>query len=107
MRKKNHLPLFRDDLSTFDDFFQSTEKPIVTNRLIATTELSKKDVAFSSKLPTITNVLTLLNLTLLSMKMTTLTPYTLTTTIGIPTQLLSLKPMSQKTQIFSQTLKKK
>ena len=58
MRKKNHLPLFRDDLSTFDDFFQSTEKPIVTNRLIATTELSKKDVAFSSKLPTITNVLT-------------------------------------------------
>ena len=24
MRKKNHLPLFRDDLSTFDDFFQST-----------------------------------------------------------------------------------
>lgn len=25
MRKKNHLPLFRDDLSTFDDFFQSTK----------------------------------------------------------------------------------
>ena len=25
MRKKNHLPLFRDDLSIFDDFFQSTK----------------------------------------------------------------------------------
>ena len=24
MRKKNHLPLFRDDLSIFDDFFQSS-----------------------------------------------------------------------------------
>ena len=28
MRKKNHLPLFRDDLSTFDDFFQSTSKNV-------------------------------------------------------------------------------
>ena len=64
MRKKNHLPLFRDDLSTFDDFFQSPEKPIATNRLTAIIELLKKDVTFSSKrLPT-TNVSTLLNLTL-------------------------------------------
>ena len=107
MRKKNHLPLFRDDLSTFDDFFQSTEKPIATTRLIATIEPLKRDVAFSSKpLPT-TNVLTLLNLTLSLTKMRPPTPYMSTTTIGIPTRPLSLKPMSQKTQIFYQTLKRK
>ena len=64
MRKKNHLPLFRDDLSTFDDFFQSTEKPIATNRLIATIEPLKRDVVFSSKVPKTTNVLALLNPTL-------------------------------------------
>ena len=94
MRKKNHLPLFRDDLSTFDDFFQSTEKPIATNRLIATIEPLKRDVAFSSKLPTTTNVSTLLNLTPSLTKMKPLTSYKLTTTIGTPTRPLSLKPMS-------------
>ena len=94
MRKKNHLPLFRDDLSTFDDFFQSTEKPIATNRLTATIEPLKRDVAFSSKLPKITNVLTLLNRTLSLTKMKPPTPYKLTTTIGMPTRLPSLKPMS-------------
>ena len=94
MRKKNHLPLFRDDLSTFDDFFQSTEKPIATNRLIATIEPLKKVVAFSSKLPTTTNVLTLLNLTPLLTKMKPLTPYKLTTMIGAPTQRPFLKSTS-------------
>lgn len=94
MRKKNHLPLFRDDLSTFDDFFQSTEKPIVKSRLTAIIKLLKKDVASSLKLPTTTNVSTLLNLTPSLTKMKPLTPYKLTTTIGIPTRLPSLKPMS-------------
>ena len=61
MRKKNHLPLFRDDLSTFDDFFQSTEKPIATNRLTAIIKLLKRDVAFSLKLSPTTNVSTRLN----------------------------------------------
>ena len=94
MRKKNHLPLFRDDLSTFDDFFQSTEKPIVTNRLIATTKPLKKDIAFSSKLPTIINVSALLNPTLSLTKTKPLTPSRSTTTIGTPIPLPSLKPMS-------------
>ena len=61
MRKKNHLPLFRDDLSTFDDFFQSTEKPIATNRLIATTELLKKGDVSSSNVPKTISVSTRLN----------------------------------------------
>ena len=94
MRKKNHLPLFRDDLSTFDDFFQSTEKPIVTNLLIAIIKLLKRDVGFSSKVPTIINALTLLNHTLSLTKMKPHTPYKLTTTIGTLTQLPFLKPMS-------------
>ena len=94
MRKKNHLPLFRDDLSTFDDFFQSTEKPIATNRLIATIEPLKRDVASSSKLLPMTSALTPLNLTLSSMKMKPLTPSKSTITIGTPIRPLSLKPMS-------------
>lgn len=94
MRKKNHLPLFRDDLSTFDDFFQSTEKFIATNRLIATTELLKRDVAFSLKRFKTTNVLTRLNLTPSLTKMKPLTHYISTITIGVPTQLPFSKSMS-------------
>ena len=53
MRKKNHLPLFRDDLSTFDDFFQSTEKPIATNRLTAIIKpLKKGDLTTITGIPT-------------------------------------------------------
>ena len=48
MRKKNHLPLFRDDLSTFDDFFQSTEKPIATNRLTAIIKKKGRRIFFQA-----------------------------------------------------------